>query len=43
MAVILSFLVFGTFPDVWTFVGAGVIIASGTYVTYRESRKKSQK
>lgn len=42
MAVILSFLVFGTFPDIWTFVGAGVIIASGTYVTYRESRTRSR-
>jgi drug/metabolite transporter (DMT)-like permease len=39
MATILSFLVFGTFPDTWTFVGAAVIIASGLYVTYRESRK----
>lgn len=40
MATILSWFVFGTFPDSWTFVGAGVIVASGLYITYRESRRK---
>jgi len=37
MAIALSFVVFGTFPDLWTFVGAGIIISSGLYITYRES------
>jgi len=40
MATVLSWLAFGTFPDVWTFVGAGVIVASGLYITYRETRRK---
>lgn len=40
MATVLSWLVFETFPDLWTFVGAGVIVASGLYITYRESRRK---
>lgn len=37
MAIVLSYFVFGTFPDVWMFVGAGIIIASGLYITYRET------
>jgi drug/metabolite transporter (DMT)-like permease len=37
MAIALSYFVFGTFPDVWMFVGAGVIISSGLYITYRET------
>lgn len=40
MAILLSYLVFDSFPDLWTFVGAGIIIASGLYVTYRESRRR---
>lgn len=41
MATILSWLAFGTWPDLWTFVGAGVIVASGLYITYRETRRKA--
>ncbi len=41
MAIALSYLVFGTFPDLWTFVGAGIIVASGLYITYRESGPRS--
>ena len=33
---ILGYAVFGDFPDFWTWVGAGVIIASGLYIGYRE-------
>jgi drug/metabolite transporter (DMT)-like permease len=32
-----GYLVFGELPDVWTIVGAAIIIASGIYVFYRES------
>ncbi len=32
----LGYLVFGDWPDPWTFVGAGVVIASGLYLFYRE-------
>jgi drug/metabolite transporter (DMT)-like permease len=37
MAIILSYFVFGTFPDIWTFVGGGIIVSSGLYITYRET------
>lgn len=32
----MGFIVFHEFPDLWTWVGAGVIIASGLYIGYRE-------
>jgi drug/metabolite transporter (DMT)-like permease len=31
-----GFAVFGDVPDVWTLVGAGVIVASGIYLLNRE-------
>lgn len=31
-----GYLFFGDLPDVWTFVGCGIIVASGLYTTYRE-------
>jgi drug/metabolite transporter (DMT)-like permease len=33
---ILGYAVFHDFPDLWTWVGAAVIIASGLYIGYRE-------
>ena len=33
--VALGYAVFGDFPDRWTFVGAGVIVASGLYAWHR--------
>jgi len=33
---LLGYAVFHDFPDVWTWVGAAVIIASGLYIGYRE-------
>lgn len=35
-ATLLGFLVFGAVPDLWTFIGSGVIIASGLYTAHRE-------
>jgi drug/metabolite transporter (DMT)-like permease len=35
-AILLGWLVFGTLPDGWTLAGAGIIIASGLYVWWRE-------
>lgn len=32
----LGYLAFGTLPDEWTIVGAGIIAASGLYTAYRE-------
>jgi drug/metabolite transporter (DMT)-like permease len=37
-AVLFGYLVFGDFPDLWTFVGAGVIVGAGIYVLHRERR-----
>ena len=33
---ILGYFIFHEMPDTWTWVGAGVIIASGLYIGYRE-------
>jgi drug/metabolite transporter (DMT)-like permease len=38
-ATILGQAVFGDFPDLWTFVGAGIIAASGIYILQRERGK----
>jgi len=32
----LGYVVFGDWPDHWTLVGAGIVIASGLYLLYRE-------
>jgi drug/metabolite transporter (DMT)-like permease len=39
----LGYLIFDNFPDLWTWVGAGVIIASGIYVAFRERRRREQR
>ncbi|MEC7761969.1 MAG: DMT family transporter [Pseudomonadota bacterium] len=41
-ATIWGFLVFGTLPDLFTWVGAGIVVASGLYTIYRESKVKAQ-
>jgi drug/metabolite transporter (DMT)-like permease len=33
---ILGYLIFGNFPDAWTWAGAAIIIASGLYIAWRE-------
>lgn len=33
-----GFFVFGDFPDLWTWVGAAIIVASGLYTFWRETR-----
>ena len=38
---ILGYLIFGNFPDFWTWIGAGVIIASGIYIALRERRRRA--
>jgi drug/metabolite transporter (DMT)-like permease len=39
---VLGYLIFGHFPDFWTWVGAGIIIASGAYIALRERRRREQ-
>jgi drug/metabolite transporter (DMT)-like permease len=36
---VLGYVLFGDWPDAWTFVGAGIVIASGLYLLYRERVK----
>jgi drug/metabolite transporter (DMT)-like permease len=36
MAVVCGWWFFGDFPDRWTFVGVGVLIACAIYISYRE-------
>ena len=37
---ILGYLIFGDFPDLWTWVGAAVIVGSGLYILHREATLK---
>lgn len=39
---ILGFLVFGEVPDLWTLVGAVIIIGSGLYTAHRERLRRLQ-
>jgi drug/metabolite transporter (DMT)-like permease len=39
-SVVFGYLLFGNFPDPWTWLGAGVIIASGIYIAFRERRRR---
>lgn len=36
MAVVAGWYFFGDFPDKWTFVGVGILIACAIYISYRE-------
>jgi drug/metabolite transporter (DMT)-like permease len=38
---VLGYLIFGNFPDLWTWAGAGLIIASGIYIALRERRRQA--
>jgi drug/metabolite transporter (DMT)-like permease len=39
MSVIVGWWIFGDFPDRWTFLGVGVLIACAVYISYRERRR----
>jgi drug/metabolite transporter (DMT)-like permease len=39
-SVVFGYLVFGNFPDSWTWLGAAVIIASGIYIAFRERKRR---
>lgn len=38
---LLGLLFFGEVPDVWTFIGAAIVIASGIYTFYRERKRQA--
>lgn len=40
---LLGYLMFGEVPDLWTMVGAAVIIASGLYIAHRERLRHTAK
>jgi drug/metabolite transporter (DMT)-like permease len=40
-ATILGLTFFGDFPDLWTFIGAAIIAASGIYILHRERVRRS--
>jgi len=40
-ATLLGYVVFGNFPDGWTWVGVAIIVACGAYVGYRERRRRT--
>lgn len=37
-AIILGLLVFGEWPDLWTWAGSGLVVGAGIYTIWRESR-----
>jgi drug/metabolite transporter (DMT)-like permease len=41
MAVVLGWAFFGDFPDGWTFVGVGILIASAIYISMRERARRA--
>jgi drug/metabolite transporter (DMT)-like permease len=40
VAALLGYVIFGDFPDFWKWVGIAIIVASGAYVFWRESRTR---
>ncbi len=42
-SVVLGYLIFNNFPDMWTWLGAAVIIASGIYIALRERRRREER
>ncbi len=43
MAVFGGWYFFGDFPDKWTFIGVGILIASAIYTSYRERLRHIQR
>ena len=39
-ATIIGFFLFSEFPDIWTWVGAGIIVLSGIYVARYKQRAR---
>lgn len=38
----LGYAVWGDFPDLWTLTGAGILIATGAYIIYREAVRRRE-
>ena len=39
-ATIFGYILFGSFPDLWTWIGAAVIMSSGLYIAHRERKQR---
>ena len=39
---VLGYVLFGDWPDLWTFAGAAIVIASGLYLLYRERARHKE-
>ncbi len=39
-ATLLGFYIFAEEPDVWTWIGGGIIVTSATYIAHREARAR---
>jgi drug/metabolite transporter (DMT)-like permease len=39
---LFGYLVFGQFPDGWTLLGAGILVATGAYIIYRETVRRRE-
>jgi drug/metabolite transporter (DMT)-like permease len=42
-ATAFGYLLFDEFPDLWTWTGAAIIVASGLYITHREHRQQQRR
>jgi drug/metabolite transporter (DMT)-like permease len=40
-ATVLGYLIWGEFPDGWSWLGVAIIIASGIYIAHREARRRA--
>jgi len=40
-ATLLGYLIWGDFPDGWTWLGIAIIISSGIYIAHREAQRKT--
>lgn len=38
-AILIGWLIFGAWPDLWTWVGSGIVVASGVYIFVRERQR----
>ncbi|BBK38430.1 hypothetical protein STAQ_35080 [Allostella sp. ATCC 35155] len=43
VATVLGYYIFGHLPDIWTWVGVAIIISSGIYIAYRETRRRAER
>ena len=42
-ATITGYFIFGDFPDRWTMLGAGIIVACGLYIAHREGVRRRER